>query len=268
MDRVDEPRDRRADPAGLLATVTAFRVIKLEELMTADRPKAAPAGRLQRHPLLRDHPVALRVALLLWALSALLFLALAVPTLTEPVQSVDDAGQRWVVSAEWGPAVSVAKGLDFIGSVWVTLPLVVAIAGWLAWRRRWEAFLSWVIAIGLSQLLIGPLKDLYMRVRPPMSLVEITNWSFPSGHSVSGAAIAIAAVIVLVPASPRRRNLEMLAVGFAVVMALSRVYLRVHWLSDVAAGAALGAATAIGVAAIIHRIDDRRQKRDHRAHAS
>ena len=107
-----------------------------------------------------------------------------------------------------------------------------------------------------------------MRVRPPMSLVEITNWSFPSGHSVSGAAIAIAAVIVLVPASPRRRNLEMLAVGFAVVMALSRVYLRVHWLSDVAAGAALGAAIAIGVAAIIHRIDDRRQKRDHRVHAA
>ena len=250
-----------------MATLAAFRVIKLEEPMTANRPRSAPAGRLQRHPLVRDHPVALRVALLLWALSALLFVALALPALTDAVQSVDDVVQRWVVSAEWGPAVSVAKALDFVGSVWVTLPLVVAIAGWLAWQRRWEAFLSWVIAIGVSQLLIGPLKDLYMRVRPPMSLVEITNWSFPSGHSVSGAAIAIAAVIVLVPASPRRRNLEMLAVGFAVVMALSRVYLRVHWLSDVAAGAALGAAIAIGVAAIIHRIDDRRQKRDHQAHA-
>lgn len=259
-------RDRRTDPAGFLANLVAFRVINLEEQITADRPRAAPAGRLQRHPLLRDHPVALRVALSLWALSGVLFLALAVPMLTDAVQSVDDVVQRWVVSAEWGPAVAVAEGLDFVGSVWVTLPLAVAIAGWLAWRRRWEGLASWVIAVGVSQLLIGPVKGLYMRARPPMSLVETTGWAFPSGHSVAGAAIAIAAVIVLVPASPRRRNLEMLAAGFAVVMALSRVYLRVHWLSDVAAGAALGAAIAIGAAAIIHRIDDRRRGRDRRAH--
>jgi undecaprenyl-diphosphatase len=99
-----------------------------------------------------------------------------------------------------------------------------------------------------------------------MSLVETTSWSFPSGHSVAGATIAIAAVIVLVPAGPKRRNLEMLAAAFAVVMALSRVYLRAHWLSDVAAGAALGAAIAIGAAALLHWIDDRRRGQIHQTH--
>ena len=118
----------------------------------------------------------------------------------------------------------------------------------------------------ISQLMVGPAKDFYERSRPTMSLAETSSWSFPSGHSVVGAAIAVAAVIVLVPAGPTRRNLEIAAGAFAVVMAVSRVYLRAHWLSDVAAGAALGAAIAIGVAALIHRIDDRRRGQDHQAH--
>jgi undecaprenyl-diphosphatase len=201
----------------------------------------------------------------LWTLSALLFLALAVPMLSDSVQSVDDAVHRWAVAAESDPAVAAAKVLDFVGSAWVTWPLMALVAGWLAWRRRWEAFSFWIAAMVASQLLIGPVKALYMRARPPMSLVETTGWSFPSGHSVAGATIAIAAVIVLVAAGPRRRNLEMLAAAFAVVMAFSRVYLRAHWVSDVVAGAALGAAIAIGAAALIHRIDDRRRKRAGRA---
>jgi undecaprenyl-diphosphatase len=221
---------------------------------------------LQSHPLLLDHPVATRIALGLWAFSAILFLAIAFPALREAVQVVDDAVHRWVISAEWGPAVVTAQILDFIGTAWVVWPLMAAVAGWLAWLCRWEALLSWVVTMIVSQLMVGPVKDLYMRPRPTMSLAETSSWSFPSGHSVVGAAIAIAAVIVLVPAGPKRRNLEMVAAGFAVVMALSRVYLRAHWLSDVTAGAALGAAIAIGAAALIHRIDDRRRDRDHQAH--
>jgi len=227
--------------------------------MSAEQPNAAPDGRLQSDPLLHDHPLAWRVALGLWMLSALVFLALAIPATADLVQSSDDVVYRWAVSAEWDPAITVAKVLDFVGSTWVTAPIMFAVAAWLAWRRRWEAFATWVSAMALSQILIGPVKDVYERVRPPLPLVETTSWSFPSGHSVAAATIAITAVIVLVKAGPKRRNLEMLAAAFAVVMALSRVYLRAHWLTDVAAGVALGAAVAILCAAIMHRIDDRRR---------
>lgn len=221
--------------------------------------------RLRDHPLLHDHPVAARVALILWIFSALLFLAVAIPTLKDSVQVVDDAVYRWVVSAEWGPAVVAAQILDLVGTAWIVWPTMAAVAAWLAWRRRWEAFSSWVLIMFISQLMVGPVKAIYERPRPTMSLAETSSWSFPSGHSVVGAAMAIGAVIVLVPAGPKRRNLEIAAGAFAVVMALSRVYLRAHWLSDVAAGAALGAAIAIGVAAVIHRIDDRRRGHDHQA---
>ena len=234
--------------------------------MTTQRPKAAPAGRLQSHPLLHDHPIALRIAIGLWILSALLFIALAIPALADTVQIVDDGIHRWVVENEWAPAVAAAEFLDLIGRWPVTWPIMIAVAAWLAWRRRWEAFFSWMVAMTVSQLLIGPVKELYERARPPLSLVETTGWSFPSGHSVVGATIAVALVIVLVPAGPKRRNLEMLAAAFAVLMALSRVYLRAHWFSDVAAGAALGAAVAIGAAALFHWLDDRRRDRLHDSH--
>ncbi len=226
-------------------------------------PEHTPADRLLSDPLLHDHPLAQRVAGGLWILSALLFFALAVPVLADRVQSIDDVVHRWAVSAEWDPAVFVAKTLGVIGSVWVTWPLMVAIAGWLAWRRRWEAFATWMAAMAISQVLIGPVKDLYERSRPPLSLVETTGWSFPSGHAIAAAVIAVAAVIVLVSAGPKRRNLEMLVGLFAVAMALSRVYLRAHWLSDAVAGVALGAAIAIGCAALVHLIDDRRRRNRH-----
>jgi membrane-associated phospholipid phosphatase len=231
-----------------------------------DLPISSGDRRLTERPLLQNHPFALRVAMGLWIGAGLLFLAIAIPSLKDIVQVVDDAVHRWVVTAEWTPLVVAAQFLDFVGTAWVAWPLMIAVAGWLAWVRRWEAFSSWILTVFVSQLMIGPIKDLYERPRPSMSLAETSSWSFPSGHSVAGAAMAVAAVIVLVPAGPKRRNLEMMAAAFAIIMALSRVYLRAHWLSDVAAGAALGAAIAIGAAALMHRIDDRRRRSDDQSH--
>lgn len=207
---------------------------------------------MEATPLLEDHPLALRVALVLWLLGGLLFLALAVPTLRSVVQAFDDAVYQLAIELQFSPAVWVAESLDFIGSTWVAAPVMVVVGVYLTWRRRWEGLTYWVLSMVLSQLLIGPIKTLYERPRPPLPLVETTDYSFPSGHAVAGAAIAISVVVVLIPAGPRRRNLEMLAAAFAVIMGLSRVYLRAHWLSDVVAGAALGAAVAIGVAATMH----------------
>ena len=74
------------------------------------------------------------------------------------------------------------------------------------------------------------------------------------GHAVAGASMAVALVLVFFPAGPERRRWEWLAVAFAFVMALSRVYLRAHWLSDVVAGVLLGAGVALGVAATVSEI--------------
>ena len=224
-------------------------------------PPAAGPSRLHDRPLLHNHPIAIRIAGVLLTLGSLLFIALAIPATAEWVQRVDEAVHRTVVDLEWAPLVAVAKALDFLGSTWFTLPIMVVVAAYLAWRNRWEALITWVTAMMISQLLIGPVKNLYERPRPTLALVATNGYSFPSGHAVATGAIAVALVIVLVPAGARRRTAEALAILIVCVMAMSRVYLRAHWLTDALAGAVMGAGVAVIVAAVIHLMDDRRRSR-------
>jgi undecaprenyl-diphosphatase len=219
----------------------------------------ARRSRLDNRPLLHNHPIAFRIAAVLLTVGALLFIALAIPTTAAWVQRADDAVYRFVVDVEWVPLVAISKVLDFLGSTVVTLPLMIVVAGYLAWRTRWEAFFTWVAAMVLSQLLIGPVKNLYERPRPPLPLVETTGFSFPSGHAVATGAIAVGLAIVLIPAGLRRRTTELMAILVVIVMAMSRVYLRAHWLSDALAGAVMGAGIAVAVAAVVHWVDERRE---------
>ena len=69
-----------------------------------------------------------------------------------------------------------------------------------ALRRRWWQLAAFVSAIVLSEILIGLLKGIYGRARPPDSLVATSGTSFPSGHAVAASVTAVAAVIALVPA--------------------------------------------------------------------
>jgi len=219
--------------------------------------------------MLAGRSLPLVVALALWLLAGALFVALAVPGWSDPVQTVDDEVLQLAIDTEQAVLVSVAEVMDVVGGTWVTTTVIIGVGLLLATRRRWEALITWAIAMGLSQLMIGPVKAIYERARPPgdlplpsdIALVETTGYSFPSGHSVAGAAIAVALVIVLVPAGPKRRALEVAAALFALFVGLSRVYLRAHWLSDVVAGAALGAAAAIVAAIVVHLVDERRAAR-------
>lgn len=182
---------------------------------------------------------------------------LAVPVTRDIVQGIDDAAHGFAVAAEWRATVILAEVLDLLGSTWITAPVRVGVAVWLGLRRRFEALAVWVLAIIFSEPAIWILKAAYARARPPDSLVETTGYSFPSGHAIATAVVVLSLVIVLVPPGPSRRNLEVLAAAFAFAMALSRVYLRAHWLSDTAAGVAFGAAVTLLVAAVVHEVADR-----------
>jgi len=211
----------------------------------------APDSDHHTGPLLENHPAAWRWALGLWAVAGFLFIAIAVPSLRDVVQSVDDEVWQFAVSNPNDFVVWVAKIFDFVGSAWFTVPVIVGVGIAIAALRRWWALGTWIAAMALSQVMVGPVKNLYERPRPPLSLIDTRSWSFPSGHAVAGAAITVALVIVWTRPGPLRRNLSVLAAVFALLMALSRVYLRAHWLSDVTAGVALGTAAAIGSSAAI-----------------
>jgi membrane-associated phospholipid phosphatase len=118
-------------------------------------------------------------------------------------------------------------------------------------RREWYA----ALAIGVGQYTCRPvvpwLKLQFERPRPPY--VDWTDYSFPSGHAFGSAVIygTLGLVLLKVWCGTRWRWVPFgLAVGFALLVALSRTMLGVHYVSDVTAGACLGFAWAAFFAAL------------------
>jgi len=203
----------------------------------------------------------------MWVIAGAISLAIAIAGSFEWIQSVDDRVYTLVVENEVGSLVWFGQFLGTVGSVWVIGPVMIGIAVFLGVRRRWSALTIWVSAIAVSQLISITMKNLYGRPRPPLPLMETSSFSFPSGHAITGAVFAIGLMLVLVPPAKRRPLYWAIAVLYIVAMAWSRVYVRAHWLSDVTAGVAIGAAVVVSAALLIvwfdeekpvgERVDDR-----------
>jgi len=183
---------------------------------------------------------------------------LVVAPATHPaVQAVDDAVWRFAGEVRNAPATAIAVGLSWLGSAWVNWPLRVLAFVLLAWRRQWLRLAAFGLAVVSSELVIGPVKAAIGRPRPPGSLIATSGASFPSGHAVASAVTAVGLVLVLAAPGPTRWRWEVRAVAFATIMALSRVYLRAHWLSDVVAGGLVGAGLALGWPALLMAVRGR-----------
>lgn len=185
-------------------------------------------------------------------------LLVVLPATRPVVQEVDDTVWRFAGAVRNEPTTAVAIGLSWLGGAWVNWPLRVAAVLLLAWRRHWLRLAAFALAVLTSEILIGTIKTGVGRPRPPGSLIETTGAAFPSGHAIATAVTAVGLVLVLAPPGPERWRWEVRAVEFTAVMALSRVYLRAHWLSDTVAGALLGAGLALGLPALLMALRARR----------
>ena len=201
------------------------------------------------------------VTVVVLALTAAAFAAVADHGVLARIQRVDDAWLRLMISGRSAPVTAAAKVFNWLGLVYVTLPVRIGIAAVLALRRRWWHLAAFAAAIVLSEVLIGTLKGVYDRARPPGSLVVTSGTSFPSGHSVAATVTVVAAVIALVPPGRARVAWGAAAAVFSVLMALSRAYLGAHWLSDALAGVLLGASCALLAAFAVGELQGRRTAR-------
>lgn len=210
--------------------------------------------------MFQDHRWAVGGAIGMYAGAAIIFILMAV----EPsaLQPIDDWWHDLMVTAEAGFLTGLNQVLDFVGGTVVTAPLRAGVAIYLWTQQRWAALTTLLIATGISELAVSVFKISYDRARPLDALVDTSGASFPSGHATAAAVTALVLVIVLVPPGEHRRAWEVRAGVFAFIMALSRTYLRAHWLSDVVAGALLGAATVLATAAIVHVVRIRLRARD------
>jgi undecaprenyl-diphosphatase len=214
-------------------------------------------------PALRDHRRALWYAVgLLASLAFVLFAVGRHPTDAAPLTTVRFVGEfdqsmyRWMDDIRAAPLTWLFRFLNVLGGGIVTIPIRIGASVLLAVRRRWRALAAFVLTWAASELILGWLKSWFHRGRPDGALVDTVGYSFPSGHAVAGAALAVALVLAFMPAGHERRVWEWVAAGFAFVMAFSRVYLYAHWFSDVVAGVLLGTGVAIGAAALTTEIRD------------
>ena len=212
---------------------------------------------LKEEPVLAAPGRDVAIAAVVLMLTTALFAAVADRGILAHIQRTDDAWLRLMVSSRSSPVTAIAKFLNLLGLVYVTLPVRIAIAGFLALRRRWWRMAAFVSAVVLSEILIGTLKGIYNRTRPPGSLVATSGASFPSGHSIAASVTVVAAVIALVPLG-RRVAWGAAAAGFSILMGVSRSYLAAHWLSDAVAGILLGWSCALLVAVAVNELQRRR----------
>ncbi|MDX2345223.1 MAG: phosphatase PAP2 family protein [Acidimicrobiia bacterium] len=174
-------------------------------------------------------------------------------------QSVDDAWLSLMEESETLRLVSIAELFHDLGSLPIAAATTMVVAVGFAAMRKWWAVVAWVGMVVGANVLSTLTKLLVDRSRPVDSLVLEPSASYPSGHAmVSGAAIGIGLAVIAGILWPKRHRL-FLSVGivYALVMAWSRTYLRVHWLTDVVGGLLFGTAIVCLVAAVViqHRGD-------------
>jgi undecaprenyl-diphosphatase len=141
------------------------------------------------------------------------------------------------------------RDLTALGSAPVLIFFVLAVAGSLAARRQFHALALLLAATLGGRLLNVVLKALFARPRPAfeLHLTEVSSMSFPSGHAMDSAVIYLT-MAALLARLVQPRLLKMYFLGLAgfltVVIGISRVYLGVHYPSDVLAGWTAGLAWA------------------------
>jgi undecaprenyl-diphosphatase len=217
------------------------------ESVVALKPERAASRRIP-WPIVALGAVALLLLGLIWfghevrdddiaELDRAIMLAMRVPG--HPEQPL---GPHWLPSA--------VRDVTALGSTIVLTMVVVATAAFLALRRRLRSALLVVAATTLGALAVTLVKALIARSRPDLveRLMQEASHSFPSGHAANSAIVYLTLATLLFPVVRgwRMRAFVLTTAMLLVAMiGVSRVYLGVHWPSDVLAGWAFGSCWAL-----------------------
>ncbi|MGB7363044.1 MAG: phosphatase PAP2 family protein [Rhodococcus sp. (in: high G+C Gram-positive bacteria)] len=204
----------------------------------------------------------------LGSLASALGYALALATLAVAVTgngwlvSADAPITRWMVDHRAGALDDVARAVTTAGGPPEHAAICIVVAALMVWRTK--RYLPAIVLLGTvaaATVLCTVLKLVVDRARPPLSvqLILETDPSFPSGHVTGTAALAAMMALVLTGNAPTtmRRLAALAVVVVTAIVAATRVYLGVHWLSDVCAGA-LTAALAVTLGMLALRLLEQR----------
>jgi undecaprenyl-diphosphatase len=163
-------------------------------------------------------------------------------SLREPGNPAKALGPLWLQVA--------ARDVTSLGSPAVLTLLTLGVLGFLALKRQWGNALFVLLSISGGAIVSSSLKDFMQRPRPDFAadVAQTQTYSFPSGHAFL-SAVTFLTLGALLARVQEQAGLKayMLAVAIAltILVGVSRIYLGVHWPTDVLAGWCAGAAWAI-----------------------
>lgn len=168
------------------------------------------------------------------------------------MRSLDHRIVAWMSGLDLPLVTPLAKLLSVVG---MTGLVFIVIAACLSLRRRQATpVVATLAAVVIADLLSGFAKGVFDRPRPSVAHADVhplvavpSSAAMPSGH----AWIAFSAAVVLGGLAPKLRPWLL---GLAFLISLSRVYLGVHYPSDVIVGAACGAATGGAILLVLRRV--------------
>jgi membrane protein DedA with SNARE-associated domain/membrane-associated phospholipid phosphatase len=164
----------------------------------------------------------------------------------------DIRGLHWSANVQAAWLTDVAKALTQLGMLPVAGGALVVTALVLLVRRHRLEGLALLAGLGLTVAFVQLTKAAVARPRPPDPLVHTSGFAYPSGHAayaVCWIAVAVALRHALPRLAPRSAVLAG-GIALALVVGLTRIYLRAHWFSDVAGGWGL-AATVFALSGIV-----------------
>lgn len=175
-----------------------------------------------------------------------------------------DLGSNWLTD--------VADAITTLGALYVVLPVALVSGIVLAISRRWLELGVLVAAMAITILGVDVIKDSVERPRPPNAPSDVQGTAFPSGHaaySVIYAWLAITLVVRLRPGLTNGTAVLVFGIALTVLIGLTRIYLGVHYMSDVVSGWGLGVSAFSSCAAAASLATHLRQNaRNARAHPS
>jgi undecaprenyl-diphosphatase len=250
------------------------------ERRPALRPALALARRLRPQAVflwrrITPGPLGLELTTLLAALAVGAFVLISYWSIVgaDPAPTgADDAALDLANEVRTGWLDDLAEAVTVLGSGYVVFPLAALAAIALAALKRWTELI--VLVAGMTVIAVMPdlIKDWTDRPRPPDPLTSSEGSAFPSGHAAKATFytwLAVTFAVRIDPGITRRSLLICAGIAVTAVIGLTRVYLRVHWLSDVSAGWALGFsafAAAASIALITVHIRDNLRRDDRAAH--
>ena len=187
----------------------------------------------------------LMVSALLLIGSAWLFFGVLEDVLSnDPLVQIDRTVYAMLQALRTAAGDSVMVTITELGSAAVVFSVVAAVSFWLAAKRCWHTLAYWLAAAGFAQLLVWTLKFTLGRARPTEIYSGIDRFSFPSGHAAMNIVVYGFLAFLLARAQPVGTKI-VITLGAAILIllvAFSRLYLGVHWFSDVLASLSLGLA--------------------------